>query len=245
MTCEVCGFDREAWTDGDLRTTMTAVPALALQVLDGVPRELQADLVKVLAGLPTAGTDGTTIHRAMHVLHLAGRQRHAATPTAQGTVAQISTSGGGVPKQPVDRVHVDIGGLTGDSQQNRRHHGRPWQAVCLWSAEVVEGLQAQGHPIGFGSAGENLTVRGLDWSVMSPGLRLQVGTSVLQVSSYAVPCVKNARWFTDGDVSRLSRSGQSRVYASVVADGVIATGDAVVVEPAALPVRQVQGLLPL
>ena len=248
MTCGVCGFRRELWTDGDLRTTMTAVPALALLVLDGVPRDQQADLVKVLAGLPTSGADGRTVHEAMHLLHLAGRQRHAATPQASGVVAQISASGGGVPKQLVDRVQVSFGGLYGDSQQNRRHHGRPWQAVCLWSAEVIEELQSEGHPIAFGSAGENLTLRGLDWSILSPGLRLQVGSAVLQVSSYAIPCVKNRQWFSDGDISRMSqdvRPGRSRIYASVVASGDVRTGDPVVIEPAVLPTRDEQTLLPL
>lgn len=227
---------------------MTAVPALALGVLDGVPREEQADLVKVLAGLPTSGTDGRTVHEAMHVLHLAGRVRHARTVARGGTVAQISTSGGGVPKQAVDRVQVGFGGLAGDSQQNRRHHGRPWQAVCLWSAEVIESLQAEGHPIGFGSAGENLTLRGLDWSVLSPGLRLQIGSAVLEVSSYAIPCVKNRQWFSDGDISRMSqgvRPGQSRIYASVVVEGAVREGDPVTVEPAVLPVHDEQALLPL
>jgi MOSC domain-containing protein YiiM len=224
---------------------MTALPALALQLLEGVPRDGQAELVKVLAGLPTSGADGRTVHEAMHLLHLAGRQRHARTPSVRGVVARISTSGGGVPKQPTDRADVGFGGLAGDSQQNRRHHGRPWQAVCLWSAEVIEQLQAEGHPIGFGSAGENLTVRGLDWSLVSPGLRLQVGSAVLQVSSYAIPCVKNARWFSDGDFSRLSRPGGSRVYACVLAEGAVRAGDAVVVEPSVLPARDEQGLLPL
>ena len=231
MTCQTCGFRRELWTDGDVRTTLTAADALVRQALDGAPREVQAEMVRVLAPLAEGVTD---VHDVMHALDLAGRLRHATTTGPVGTVVQVSRSGGGVPKQPVDRVRVGLGGLEGDVQQNRRHHGRPWQAVCLWSAEVVEALQAEGHPIGFGSAGENLTVRGLDWAALSPGLRLGVGSAVVQLSSYAVPCVKNRQWFTDGDVRRMAqevRPGASRLYASVLVPGVVGAGDAVTVEP--------------
>ena len=238
MHCDDCGFSRDLWTDGDLRTTLRARAALARQALDGAPRELQAELTRVLAplaDLPDDGVDTIAVHDLMHVLNDAGRLRHSSTTGAPGTVAQISTSGGGVPKLPVARARIGLGGVEGDAQQNRRHHGRPWQAVCLWSAEVIEGLQSEGHPIGFGSAGENVTVRGLDWSLLSPGLRLGIGSAVVQLSAYAVPCVKNARWFADGDFSRMSqdvRPGASRIYASVLVPGVAQPGDAVVVEPA-------------
>jgi MOSC domain-containing protein YiiM len=246
MHCDVCGFRRELWTDGDLRTTLEAAPHLARHVLDGAARELQAELTRVLApiaDLPREGLDLLAVHDAMHLLHEAGRLRHAGTTAAStgaGSVAQVSRSGGGVPKLPVDRVAVTADGVEGDRQGNRRHHGRPWQAVCLWSAEVIEDLQREGHPIGFGSAGENLTVRGLDWAGLSPGVRLLAGTAVLQVTSYAIPCAKNRGWFSDGDFRRMShetRPGRSRLYAAVVTDGVVAQGDAVVVEPVELPAR--------
>jgi MOSC domain-containing protein YiiM len=243
MHCDVCGFRRDLWTDGDLRTTLQAAPQLARQVLDGAPIERQADLARVLApiaDLPTDGVDPLAVHDAMHLLHEAGRLRHAGTAPSAGTVARLSRGGGGVPKLPVDRVAVSFGGLDGDRQDNRRHHGRPWQAVCLWSAEVVEGLQREGHPIEFGSAGENLTVRGLDWAALAPGVRLLAGSALLQVTSYAIPCVKNARWFSDRGFRRMAqevRPGQSRLYAAVVAEGLVATGDAVVVEPVLVPAQ--------
>jgi MOSC domain-containing protein YiiM len=241
--CDVCGFRRDLWTDGDLRTTLQGAPQLARQVLDGAPVVLQADLARILApisDLPTDGVDVPTVHAAMHLLHLAGRLRHAGTATSAGSVVQLSRSGGGVPKLPAARVEMTFGGLDGDRQASRRHHGRPWQAVCLWAAEVVEGLQQDGHPIGFGSAGENVTVRGLDWAALSPGVRLLVGGALLQVTSYAIPCAKNRRWFTDGDVRRMAqqvRPGASRLYASVVVEGVVAPGDAVVVEPVLVPAQ--------
>ena len=232
MQCDGCGYRDEIWTAGDRRTTLDAAGALCRQVLDGAPREVQAEMAKLLAPV---SSEPANLHDLMHALHLAGRLRHAGTPPQAGAVAQLNRNGGGVPKLPVAEVAIGYGGLAGDVQQNRRHHGRPWQAVCLWSAEVIEGLQAEGHPIGFGSAGENVTVRGLDWSALSPGSRLLVGGALLQVSAYAIPCAKNQQWFRDGDFRRMAqdvRPGASRLYASVLVEGTVSTGDAVVREPA-------------
>jgi MOSC domain-containing protein YiiM len=98
---------------------------------------------------------------------------------------------------------------------------------------VIASLAADGHPIGAGSAGENVTVSGLDWSDVKPGVRLRIGSVLCQVTAYAVPCKQNARWFSDGDFTRIhhSRGPVSRVYAVVLDPGVIAVGDAVTLEP--------------
>jgi MOSC domain-containing protein YiiM len=57
---------------------------------------------------------------------------------------------------------------------------------------------------------------------------------VCQVTAYAVPCKQNARWFSDGDFSRIhhSRGPVSRVYAVVLEAGQIAGGDTAILEPA-------------
>jgi MOSC domain-containing protein YiiM len=227
VDCDVCGFRVGLWTEQDLERTLLMAPHLANQTRYGVT----ADLTDLLAPL---GDDPTDVHDVMHRLHLAGRRVHAATPTASGRVEQLSTSGGGVPKTPQPSVAFDGHGVAGDRQADRANHGRPWQAVCLWSAEVIEELAAEGHPIGFGSAGENITVRGLDWLTLTPGMRLGIGTALLQITSYAIPCAKNARWFHDGYFRRLAHDvtpGKSRLYASVLRDGTASVGDEVVVEP--------------
>lgn len=243
MHCDVCGFDSQLWTSRDARSTLDEAVSLVRHVMDSAPLDVAMDMARLLSSVPDPPDlpdlqPIEAVHVVMHQLHLAGRLRHLTTAPETGTVVQVSRSGGGVPKLPVDRVPLSTRGLEGDVQHNRRHHGRPWQAVCLWSAEIIEGLRAEGHPIGFGSAGENLTVRGLDWQLLSPGVRLVVGTAVLQVSSYAIPCTKNARWFSDGDVTRMAqetRPGASRLYASVLVPGVVAAGDPITVEPLEVP----------
>ncbi|MFZ8998129.1 MAG: MOSC domain-containing protein [Ilumatobacteraceae bacterium] len=150
-----------------------------------------------------------------------------------GTVASLHVGSGGVPKPAVDAVEIDLGGVIGDRQATRRHHGAPWQAVCLWSVEVIDELRADGHPIGPGYAGENVTIAGLDWADVRPGVRLRIGSVLCRVSSFAVPCKQNASWFADGDCGRIHhRNGPvSRVYATVLEPGRVTTGDEVVVEP--------------
>jgi hypothetical protein len=152
---------------------------------------------------------------------------------SSGTVVQLNRSGGGVPKLPLPVVDVDWGGVVGDVQATRRHHGRPWQALCLWDAGVIDGLAAAGHPIGYGSAGENVTLSGLDWARVRPGVRLRLGTVRCEASSYAVPCSQNARWFTDRAFALIHHEAGpvSRIYATVLEPGRIATGDRAELEP--------------
>lgn len=177
------------------------------------------------------------VHDASHHLSDLGRGLHAlgvGAPRSQGTVYGLFVSPGGVPKHPIDEAVVRYRGVDGDRQATRRHHGRVWQALCLWSSDVIDRLRAEGHPIAAGYAGENVTVSGIDWSVVRPGVRVALGDVLAEVSAYAEPCSQNAGWFRDGDFGRMSHDrepGVSRVYAGVVRDGVIRPGDAVIVEP--------------
>lgn len=122
----------------------------------------------------------------------------------QGRLAQINLSHGGVPKLPARNATVTTEGLVGDHQRDRKHHGRPFQAVCLWSTEVITQLAGMGHPIAAGCAGENFTLTGLDWAEMHPGILLRVGDALIELSFPATPCHNQTRWFTDGDYSRIS-----------------------------------------
>jgi MOSC domain-containing protein YiiM len=158
----------------------------------------------------------------------------AGTPPSRGRVVQISTSDGGVPKLAVPTGQVEYDGLVGDRQGDRKHHGRPFQALCLWSDDARRELAGAGHRVAPGSVGENLTVAGVDWASLRPGTRLQVGSALMEVSFPATPCQKQTRWFTDGDFARLSyeRNPQwARWYAWVRKPGTVRAGDVVVVQP--------------
>jgi MOSC domain-containing protein YiiM len=124
-----------------------------------------------------------------------------------------------------------VGGVAGDLQRDREHHGGPDRALCLFSMELIRALQAEGHPIAPGHIGENLTVEGLDWDAVAPGSRLLLGEDVLvEVTRYTSPCVNIRAAFTGGDYARVSQKrnpGASRVYARVLRTGAIRRGDPV------------------
>jgi MOSC domain-containing protein YiiM len=149
------------------------------------------------------------------------------------TIHQINVSGGGVPKRSIPAAHVAIGGVVGDDQNDKRHHGGPDQDLCLYSLEIIEALRAEGHPIEPGFAGENITITGLDWALMKQGITLQIGPDLVAAVTWpAVPCSKNAPWFKDRDFRRMSEDdhpGWSRWYARVVQPGDITVGDGITV----------------
>lgn len=150
----------------------------------------------------------------------------------RGTVAQLNASDGGVPKRSVASATIDTGGLQGDRQATRRHHGRPWQALCVYSAEVIDALAAEGHPIERGSTGENITLAGIDWSRLRGGLVVEIGDIRCRLSAPAAPCSKNSRFFLGGDHMRMAHDnhpGWSRWYASVLTAGNVSPGDQVTV----------------
>ncbi len=148
-----------------------------------------------------------------------------------GRVHQISVSGGGVPKLAVAEAEVRFGGVVGDDQRDRKHHGGPERAVCLFSMEVIERLRAEGHPIAPGTVGENLTVSGLDWRAVAPGTRLVFERGVeLEVAAYTSPCSNIRQSFSNLDSKRIKQDlhpGESRVYARVLREGRIAAGEGV------------------
>jgi MOSC domain-containing protein YiiM len=144
-------------------------------------------------------------------------------------IVQLSISPGGVPKLPVDVATVGELGIEGDGHRDSKHHGGPDRALCLWSMERIEALQAEGHPIFPGAAGENVTTRGIDWDHVVPGVHIHLGGGVIaEITGYATPCNNNTAWFIDGKFTRISERlhpGWSRAYARVLQGGTLRPGD--------------------
>jgi MOSC domain-containing protein YiiM len=145
------------------------------------------------------------------------------------TVVAINRSPGGVPKRSIPEVAISRDGLAEDGHVYHRHGG-PDKAVSLYALERIEALQAEGHPIAIGSTGENLTIAGLDWDAIVPGTRLRVGAVELECTDWAQPCATITGSFADGRSGRISpktHPGWSRIYARVLVEGTVRTGDAV------------------
>ena len=221
-----------------------------LRVAVGAHREHDLGRLGALAGKQLSGTrllevaladSWTTLHEASIKLRADGQL----PSTATGVVTQISSSKGGVPKLAMPDARIGFGGIVGDGHRHRNHHGRPWQALCIYSDEVIEMLQGEGHPMGRGSAGENITVSGLAWEQVRPGVELRIGTALTLVQAYAEPCASNAQWFIGGEFMRMhkSRGAVSRVYATVLEPGDVTTGDAIILEPGAPHAKMPSGQL--
>lgn len=146
-------------------------------------------------------------------------------------IFQLNISPGGLPKLPIREAIVNALGIVGDDHEFPKIHGGPDKALCLFSLERIMELQAEGHPIFPGAVGENLTVTGLDWDQVIPGVQLSLGEEVLvEITSYTSPCNSIPESFRDGDYSRISQKvhpGWSRVYARVLHEGRLVLGDEV------------------
>lgn len=199
-------------------TALADVRREVARLVDGI--DADADPIEAVAAV--VPEVWAALLRIPTVLDEAGR------PTARtGRVAHLALSDGGVPKRSVETIDVTHAGAVGDRQRSRRHHGAPFQALCVWDLGVIERLQEEGHPIVPGAAGENITLEGIPWREVRPGATLTVGSVECVVSGWAEPCAKNSQWFHDRDHGRIhhERGALSRVYATVLTPGTVRTGD--------------------
>ncbi len=153
-----------------------------------------------------------------------------------GRIFQLNISPGGVPKTAVQEATVNELGLSGDDHRFPKIHGGPERALCLFSLERILALQEEGHPIFPGAVGENVTVTGVDWSQIVPGVRVALGNEVLvELTSYTNPCNTIPAFFVDGNYQRIAQKvhpGWSRIYARVLTGGTLKVGQAVEMLPA-------------
>src|SRR5262245_44265306 len=103
-----------------------------------------------------------------------------------------------MPKLPVaGPVLVTASGLAGDAQRNRKYHGGPDRAVCLFSIELYDYLRDKGIDLAPGSVGENFTTADLDLQRLAKGDRLRVGHCTIQITDVRVPCHQLKIWDPD------------------------------------------------
>jgi len=236
------------FTREDARNTFLAAPKILAQMSEGrngAIDHLQTYISQLLDGLVVENMNDSEISSTLPTIWAAVS---GVTPTLRalghipspqnGVLVQLNASNGGVPKKAIAGAYVGWKGVEGDRQATRKHHGRPFQALCLWSAEVMETLRAEGHQVVPGSAGENITVSGINWSDVRPGTRVRIGEVLCDISSYAVPCKQLAHLFVNKDFKRIhhdrdleNRTASCRVYATVVERGEIAPGDPITFEP--------------
>jgi MOSC domain-containing protein YiiM len=136
----------------------------------------------------------------------------------------------GIDKRPVrGRVQVHKLGLDGDVQVNRKHHGGEGQAVYAYAQEDADFWVAElGRELPPGRFGENLRTSGLDLRNAVLGDRWQVGTALLQVAAWRIPCANFARFWDVPDlVKRFAAHGATGAYLRVLEPGDIGADDVV------------------
>jgi MOSC domain-containing protein YiiM len=230
LLCIDCGFDATCWSDDDLERTLAHADDLIGYVLEGAHDDLW------ISSVPDLPADEPVVsaHAVMHHLAdlAAARRRAEDFEPMVGRVESLQASSGGVPKMPILVAEIGAAGVLGDTQGNRRNHGRPWQAVCLYSTELIAALRSEGHPIVAGGTGENITISGVDWSRVRGGLTITIGDVELRTSGPAAPCHKIGGCFTERHwhrIDHVERPGWARWYASVLTGGNVAPGDTVTI----------------
>ena len=106
----------------------------------------------------------------------------------EGTIIQVSVSGGGIPKRAVPQAYAASTGLEGDACAHPRIHGGPKQAILIITVGSLAELGEIGFVLSPGSLGENLTVDGLDARRFETGTRFRAGDAVLELTKPRSPC---------------------------------------------------------
>ncbi len=137
-------------------------------------------------------------------------------------------------KDPVTGpVRVRGHNLEGDDQSDRKSHGGADKAVYAYAREDLDWWESElGRPVPNGLFGENLTTVGLDLTHAFVGETWHIGTAVLQVSEPRTPCWKLGLKTGDpGFPRRAAKSRRPGVLLRILTEGVLQTGDPVIVGP--------------
>jgi MOSC domain-containing protein YiiM len=154
-------------------------------------------------------------------------------------VLQINVSPGGVPKKPIPEGHVTFARVIGDDWNDKKHHGLPGQALCLFSVELIEELRQEGFPLFPGAMGENFTTEGLDYRRVHPGDTYRVGPEVsIRITKIRKPC-RTITVYGEGIIkatydaavkagdTTAFKWGRSGFYAEVLREGTVHPGDSI------------------
>ncbi len=142
----------------------------------------------------------------------------------------------GLPKHAVPELRITTDGAEGDynNYRTRTLKGDLDQAILVLTDDVVQQLRSEGWPVEHGDFGENLTLGGVPETALAPGIRVQVGQVMLEVTKPCDPCtelgslgyVGRAR---QAEFIRTTR-GRRGWYARVLAAGAVTLDSPVAVQ---------------
>lgn len=160
-----------------------------------------------------------------------GKPRPVEFRTASGSRSAIRKT----PREGA--LRITSYGVEGDDSANLRHHHDAWMRVYAYAVEDyrwwADELGAEPAP---GTFGEQLTTEGLDVNAAVLGEVWRVGTARLQVSHVRTPCQTLQGWMGElgyparGLVKRFTLACRPGPYFRVVEEGLVQSGDPIVVE---------------
>ena len=139
----------------------------------------------------------------------------------------------GIYKLPaLEAVEIKALGIQTDVICDKKNHGGPDQAIYIygsadydwWSKELGKSLEP-------GTFGDNLTISELESAGFNIGDRLQVGSTILEVTAPRIPCGTLARRMGDAHfVKQYRKAERPGLYCRVIREGSVRAGDDVQVE---------------
>ncbi|WDV06419.1 MOSC domain-containing protein [Lysinibacillus irui] len=129
----------------------------------------------------------------------------------------------GIEKQRVQEVYLSSRGFEGDDVADKKHHGGPDRAVCLYPAEhYIQWEQELGKTLPTAAFGENLTVTNMLEAEVCIGDIYKIGDAVIQITQGRIPCSTIDR-YTEANIllKRLIETGYTGFLARVLEEGTI------------------------
>jgi MOSC domain-containing protein YiiM len=137
----------------------------------------------------------------------------------------------GIFKKPVrGPVFASTHNLTGDGQADLKNHGGPDKAVYAYSDDHYQywSKVLNREDFEYGQFGENLTVTGLDESLLCIGDQLQAGSVEFVITQPRVPCFKLGVRFADAQMpKKFLKSALTGCYLRVLQEGYLQAGDTI------------------
>ena len=136
-------------------------------------------------------------------------------------VATCISENKGERKKPAALVELrENHGIVGDA-----HAGEWHRQVSLLASESIDKMRKLGLDVDSGDFAENLTTSGIDLVSLSIGSRLQIGTTLLEVTQIGKEChTRCAIYYQAGDCV-MPKEG---IFAKVISGGSVKTGDAII-----------------
>lgn len=141
-----------------------------------------------------------------------------------GKVIAVCTSPAkGTQKKDVgEGIFIEDFGIRGDA-----HAGKWHRQVSLLSYDKIQEFRDRGAEVDSGAFGENLVVRGIDFSSLPVGTRLRCNEVVLEMTQIGKECHHGCAIFQKMGDCIMPREG---VFAKVIHGGKIKAGDEMKVE---------------